>query len=217
MQRAPSTPRYVCSPQLSGPKSRLPSCAISPQAVAQRKKFVSVELVPGKGNSAEAWRTAVGKLKPMRTWKGKLNESHRLYVLSADLAWEAIEGTKPWEAVTPASEQSLTGVVEWLLCLTLSASDFVILWDGRRRKWRHLLESKLETRQYSELWISFSGRTNALRTGRYRRTALNAQNKECGFLLVGCAGFLVTCLAYFSLEVRGNFSGLLDLCIQNCW
>ena len=123
----------------------------------------------------------------MRTWKGKLNESHRLYVLSADLAWEAIEGTKPWEAVTPVSEQSLTGVVEWLLGLTLSASDFVILWDSRRRKWRHLLESKLETRQYSELWISFSGRTSALRTGRYRRTALNAQNKECGFLLMGCA------------------------------
>ncbi len=130
------------------------------KAQAKRQNLVQIGLAKSKnlaGISAVVKKTGI-----VNNFKGTLNDSHRLYVLSCDLISEA--GPEPWQmgGVSPIPKgEVIDGRLAYLKNSTEcdGPNDFTMAFDGRIRKLRPALEGALvaKGKDPEEMWIVFSG------------------------------------------------------------
>jgi hypothetical protein len=71
---------------------------------------------------------------------GKVSESHRVFLFSADL-WSEVK-TSPWSAV-PAWDEGAKHMIEWMLT-QVGPEDVLVFCDGRSRACRSKLEEMTE-------------------------------------------------------------------------
>ena len=93
------------------------------------------------------------KTAGLYNFKGKVAESHRLFLFCADPFMEA--KAIPW-ATVPSWDETARPTIEWLLTQT-GPQDVLVFCDGRSRSWRGKLEELLkEMRHFSEMWVVYS-------------------------------------------------------------
>ena len=103
-------------------------------------------------------------------FKGKVAESHRLFLFCADLFMEA--KAIPW-ATVPSWDETARPTIEWLLTQT-GPQDVLVFCDGRSRSWRGKLEELLkEMRHVSEMWVVYQP---SPRLGR--KVSFGSDNRE---------------------------------------
>ena len=153
--------------------------AVWNRARSQRQKLV--QLVECKNWTKAGLESAVAKATSVATFKGKLNEAHRLWVVSADLCGESDKA--PWkEAVF--RDKMFENTLNFLRD-KVGTFDFVVGFDGRHRAARRMLEDKLAPagQLLEELWIVYAKEKDNI-SGRTRRICLSAQTKEIGYMKI---------------------------------
>ncbi len=110
------------------------------KAIAMRKKLVTIQLVSNPRCEA-SWKEALKKT-PASNFKGKVNEKHRVFVLSCDLLTQT--GKEPWVIM---SEPDAKIVEETIKFMKGSKGDADVLmgFDGCQRKMRRVLEDSFGT------------------------------------------------------------------------
>lgn len=149
------------------------------QAVAVRKRHVSLSVATAA--TADAYRTAFNACGPVHRFTGVLNESHRLFVASADLVRDS--DNEPWHNVGAPPAQDWAEMMKFLNSRD-GPRDFVLSFDGRVRSCRREAEDGIKHASKAELWITYSGTLH--RAGRTRSTILAAENREVGILGLPC-------------------------------
>ena len=110
------------------------------------------------------------KTAGLYNFKGKVAESHRLFLFCADLFMEA--KAIPW-ATVPSWDETARPTIEWLLTQT-GPQDVLDFCDGRSRSWRGKLEELLkEMRHFSEMWVVYQP---SPRLGR--KVSFGSDNRE---------------------------------------
>ena len=153
--------------------------AVWAKARAQRQKFIQFAQCKTKILSKAGAEAALAQAASVARFKGKLNEAHRLYVVSADLLGEADK--IPWKA--PAfKDKSLEGALAYMKDRA-GDFDFVIGFDGRHRGARGILEANLTAgaKSVEEVWIVYGAEQD---TSRSRKTCLSSNNKEVGYVRI---------------------------------
>lgn len=153
------------------------------QAVAVRKRFATLS-VASTTDSMEAFRTAFNSSGSVHKFNGILNESHRLFVASADLIQD--HGSEPWQHMCDPPQNTWLNMMQFLNSRD-GARDFVLAFDGRSRESRRAAEDNIKRAHggTSELWILYMDCLK--RAGRSRSTALSAENREVGILGLPCS------------------------------
>ena len=155
--------------------------AVWKQAVTVRKRYatLSVPKVPGVDGLIGAFK-ACGAVQ---SFKGVLNESRRLFVMSADLVAETDE--RPWTGMSSPSKETLESFTKFMQ-VQIGTTDFLLLLDGRMRESRLAIGEWAASRPHmAELFVVYSGRT--VRAGRTRKTVLSASLVETGAVVLPCA------------------------------
>ena len=146
------------------------------RATTQRKKLVSFGIVkdPTKATSyAEIFK----KAGVARAFKGVLNESHRLFVFSADLQTET--GGTPWSTQCEVIKPRLAAALEFM-CSQRDVADVKVCFDGCNRPARSEIESTMmELPGAAEIFVVYDKPPNTWVT---RKNVLSARNIEVGFL-----------------------------------
>jgi hypothetical protein len=133
---------------------------------AQTKRQNLVQIGLAKSKNLAGISAVVKKTGIVNNFKGTLNESHRLFVLSGDLISET--GPEPWQTISQIGGVSpipkgdvLDGRLAYLKNSTEceGPNDFTMAFDGRIRKLRPALEGALvaKGKEPEEMWIVFSG------------------------------------------------------------
>ena len=105
---------------------------------------------------------------------GRAGESHRVFMLSAELLSES--GSTPW--VTPAPADPVLEPVLSFFSAQNGPHDATVVFDGRSRECRKQLETIMETRRhFSELWFVYA---SSKRLGR--KVCFASDNRETAFL-----------------------------------
>lgn len=168
-----------------------------------RKKFVSLVPLSGKGRTIEQYRQALAKTGSLRSHKPKLNESHRAFILSADLALEA-EGAKSWEAVTPYDVSSAHGVaVDWFKSMD-GPADLVFLFDGRSKTARKFFDEAIEAKpNTSEVWLTYTGPCGVDRISKSQKVSLGSKNREaCSVVLPTSPAKMVSSSTFSDMPIK---------------
>ena len=153
--------------------------AVWGKARTQRQKFIQFAQCKTKILSKAGVEAALTQAVSVARFKGKFNEAHRLYVVSADLLGEADK--VPWKA--PAfKDKSLEGALAYMK-FRAGEFDFVIGFDGRHRGAGSILEEHLAAgvKIVEEWWIVYGAEQEACRA---RKTCLSAQNKEVAYVRI---------------------------------
>jgi hypothetical protein len=113
-----------------------------------------VSIVNSRAASTKAaMQTLFEKSTSFYQFSGKVSESHRVFLFSADL-WSEAQAT-PWAAV-PAWDENAKHVIEWML-QQVGPHDVLVFCDGRSRTCRSKLEEMTKTvRHHSEVWVVYS-------------------------------------------------------------
>ena len=128
--------------------------AIWSKAQAQRRKLV---------NFAVATDLSMALDKPqaesIRSMNGKLNESHRLFVLSLDLLSES--SATPWTTPSTADKAEVQKLYKFMEQHATRESDFVLAFCGRSAPNRRVLEDLLNVLNcpstVTEMWVAYYG------------------------------------------------------------
>ena len=98
------------------------------------------------------------------TFKGELNSSHRMIVLSADQALEFDGGWASLPKLSPAADHNLSKIFKAKLDFALNGftgpAEFTFVFDGRSRAARQVIESSVASvpeTNLAELWITYKG------------------------------------------------------------
>jgi hypothetical protein len=98
------------------------------------------------------------------TFKGELNSSHRMIVLSADQALEFDGGWASLPKLSSAPDHNLSKIFKAKLDFALNGfsgpADFTFVFDGRSRAARQVIESSVASvpdTNLAELWITYKG------------------------------------------------------------
>jgi len=126
------------------------------KAQAQRRKFVQFgRLKAGGGTKAttDAIAELFKKSGPVRNFKGVLKESHRAFIVSADLLSESAD--EPWNKHTAPKEADLGALLDFALQQS-GPVDFVFAFDGRHRSSRRQIEDAWQGKTHmAEAFIVF--------------------------------------------------------------
>ena len=147
------------------------------KAKDHRKKFAHV--VVCKTKTSAAMNAAVKRATAFQSFKAKINESHRAYILSLDLLFEADK--EPWKTV-PEMQKSLFQYILDFLQGCCGSTDFVFAFDGRCRKMRGALDEALsgDGKEPSEMWVIYDA-SSSTSLGQ-RETCLSSINKEMALI-----------------------------------
>lgn len=154
------------------------------EAQKLRRKFVRLEAVatPSVAALQNVWQ----KSGPVRNFNATLKESHRLFLVSGDLAFEGNKA--PWASLS-SKPSAMKPLLEFVAGAALGPADFVVVFDGRQREIRRTIEDTLASRDHAcEAWIVYAGRTERTKADseadftRTRHVVLGARNKEVGFI-----------------------------------
>ena len=153
------------------------------RARAQRQKFV--QFAHWKNKSKEGLDAIFSKAQSISGFSGRLNESHRGFMVSMDMIQES--DVNPWlSTVCPKG-----GTTDAILSFATSREggvDFVFCFDGRSREARRRLEDSFEKARKAteEVWIVYSGKSSAPGS-RSRKVCMAANKKEALLLKLPCA------------------------------
>jgi hypothetical protein len=154
--------------------------AVWQKTQALRRRSVTLDCV--RTNTVEGWQAAWRKCGAVRNFTGQLKETHRAFLLSADLITEVKD--QPWSHITHSGGQ-LKPMLEFLLTME-GPTDFLLLFDGRSREARRAIEGATEKRPHGcEAWIVFAGKTNRVREDsamRSRKVLFGSKNMEMGLV-----------------------------------
>jgi hypothetical protein len=116
-----------------------------------RRKFVSI--VNCRPFSSKASMQALfEKSTSFYQFQGKVSESHRVFLFSADI-WSEPQ-TSPWTSV-PTWDENAKHMIEWMLS-QVGAQDVLVFCDGRSRSCRSKLEDMTKhMRHLSEVWVVY--------------------------------------------------------------
>ena len=128
-----------------------------------------------------AWNKATAEA--VRSWGGTLNESHRLFVYSADLAEES--QISPW--TTPGclggTRDEAKVILKWVRGVANKVSDFIAVFDGRNLSNRRFLEEEMgvasSSSTTSELCVMYR-QNHSSRPGR--KVFGSSPSRETGYL-----------------------------------
>ncbi len=159
-----------------------------------RKKVVSVATAKTKDGISRLVSKVFNNWKPVR------KENHRAFFLAADLVVENAE--KPWVQLSSYNKDELKNQLEFLESWPCGACDFIIMFDGRSRDARRVMDRSIckMTRAVEELWITYTGEGNLQRHERSRRVPFASSNSEAGYVLFPCAR------TKFSVKARNRFN-----------
>ena len=153
------------------------------QAQGCRKKFVTLSTL--KAKTLDAMTSALRVCGPVYKFNGNLNESHRLFVASADLIADGAAEAAPWSTLSPPSADYYKAMMAFLKAQN-GQKDFIAAFDGRMKECRKWQEEHLNGRDYlAEVWLLYQGRMT--RTGRARRTVLGSDSREVAHIGLPCA------------------------------
>jgi len=148
------------------------------QAVSQRKKFATLSVL--KAKTTDGITASFRLCGPVQNFKGVLNEAHRVFVLSADMLEERTG--KAWLASSTPAKADLEVVCAFLKTVP-GPTDFVVVFDGRNRASRRVIQDALSSAPHScELFILYTGKT--VRAGRTRKTLLASPTVEMASVLL---------------------------------
>ena len=153
------------------------------KAATVKKKLVTLVQYNSKSISPSGIKSIFEKSSAF-SWHGSLNESHRLFIISADLE---IEPAGAFSAPVMLSGDTLANFkkkLEFMKSIKGSA-DFLIAFDGRCRANRAAVESFLpaEPTEQAEMWISYTGSVNRAPS---RQVFAGNMNREVGFIRLPC-------------------------------
>jgi hypothetical protein len=128
----------------------------SPQAWKQasnlRRKYVNIVNSRASRASKVSMQAMFEKSTSFYQFHGKVSESHRVFLFSADMWAEA--KTTPWSAV-PTWEDDAKPMIDWMLS-QVGPQDVLVFCDGRSRACRSKLEDLTKTMRHpSEMWIVY--------------------------------------------------------------
>lgn len=151
------------------------------QAVGIRKRYATLSVL--KAATLDGYIASFKASGNVYGFKGVLNESHRLFVMSADLLTE--DGDKPWAALSPPSKDAIDAATGFFKVQT-GPTDFILVLDGRQRETRRTIQDwAAGLKQPScEVFILYQGRP--VRAGRTRKTFLTANLLETGIVVLPC-------------------------------
>ncbi|CAE6961854.1 unnamed protein product [Symbiodinium sp. CCMP2592] len=150
--------------------------AIWAKAQAQRRKLVNFAV-------ASDLATAMDKpqAESVRSMTGKLNESHRLFVMSLDLVSES--SATPWSTPSAVDKAEVQRLYKFMEKHATRESDFILAFCGRSASNRRILEDSLNVLNcpstVTEMWVAYYGKDDE-RPGR--KVFGGAPHREVGFL-----------------------------------
>ena len=147
------------------------------------------------------------------TFKGELNSSHRMIVLSADQALEFDGGWASLPKLSSTPDHNLSKIFKTKLDFALNGFcgpvDFIFVFDGRSRAARQVIESSIalipET-NLAELWITYKG---CLSRCSGRAVFGGEQNREVCFLKLPVGRVRIN-----SKEREDPFNSVANCCTQ---
>ena len=152
------------------------------RAVAQRKKLVTLALVKNTRLRA-SYLEAFNKCSGVAAFRGKVGESHRVFVLSCDLLNQ--KGKQPWLEASCPDEKVFDEMCGFLTTHARGPCDVVMAWDGCHRKCRRSLEDTVgKQTPCAEVFMVYASSWNGWIKKKY---FLGSENTECGFIVMPCS------------------------------
>jgi hypothetical protein len=146
------------------------------KAQAQRKRFCRYVVCTNK--TKEGLDAAVTKASSVFSFAGKLNESHRAFVLSCDLLQEL--EAQPWSTFTCPKGPAFDARLAYLSSRS-GPVDVCFLFDGRSRNARRTVEDHFDKVKVvlEETWIVYASTgSGGSGVGRSRKVCLASSTKE---------------------------------------
>lgn len=152
------------------------------RARAQRQKFV--QFAHWKNKTKEGLEALLSRAQSIAGMSGKLNESHRGFMVSMDLIQES--DVSPWLSTMCPKGGSTDAILSFATSRE-GGVDFVFCFDGRNREARRRLEDSFEKarKPTEEVWIVYSGKSSAPGS-RSRKVCMAANTKEALLLKLPC-------------------------------
>jgi hypothetical protein len=150
------------------------------RAVANRKKLVSLIQVKFPKQRA-SYLEALNKCSGVAGFRGKVGESHRVFVISCDLLNQ--KGKTPWAVASYPDEKIFEEMIGFVSTHGRGECDIIMAWDGCLRKTRRTLEDALmQGPACAEVFIVYSSSWNGWVKKKYH---LSSENIECGYIAFG--------------------------------
>lgn len=146
-------------------------------AQAQQKRKKTAQLALWSGKTPESLRQLVDKTL-FKTHEGKLNEAHRLFILSGDLLDDAKGSWAKPPGIQPASADPIMKFVE---TYPWKEHDILLFFDGCQKDTRAYFQEKLDEKNLLEFLLIYSKR---LRQGRQRKVFCAAQKVETAWMKI---------------------------------
>ena len=132
------------------------------KVTAERKK--TMQFLHLSNVNSTSLKEALNQTTVVPTFKGELNSSHRMIVLSADQALEFDGGWASLPKLSSAADHNLSKTFKAKLDFALNGftgpADFTFVFDGRSRAARQVIESSVSSvpdTNLAELWITYKG------------------------------------------------------------
>ena len=132
------------------------------KVTAERKK--TMQFLHLSNVNSTSLKEPLNQTTVVPTFKGELNSSHRMIVLSADQALEFDGGWASLPKLSAASDHNLSKIFKAKLDFALNGfpgpTDFTFVFDGRSRAARQVIESSVSSvpdTNLAELWITYKG------------------------------------------------------------
>ena len=146
------------------------------RAQAQRKKLVTLGLVKEAKNK-NSYMEVFKKAAAARSFKGEANESHRAFIMSAELLTQS--GKEPW-LLASAPPEDVVGAAMEFLSSHRDSFDVSLVFDGTMRKVRRQMEDHFSALPgVAEFAVVYDKAPNAC---FQRRNFMSHRNIEMGYV-----------------------------------
>jgi len=148
------------------------------QAQAQRKKLVTLGLLKDP-KKKESYKAVFNKSAQARAFKGEPNESHRAFVLSADLLHQC--GKEPWLTASAPPEDIMQAALDFISSQR-DTFDVSVVFDGTMRKVRRQIEDHYQNLPaVAEFAVVYDKAPNSV---FQRRNFMSQRNVELGHVKI---------------------------------
>ena len=142
------------------------------RSVAHRKKLVTLGLVKDAKKSA-SYSELFKKAGAVRNFRGVLNESHRIFVMSCDLLYQG--GMEPWSVGHKPPQEVLSAALDFL-SQQRDVADMILAFDGCMKACRSDIDEGLSALpSVGELFVVFD---KAWNSWVHRKHFMGARNAE---------------------------------------
>ena len=183
--------RQRSNPEEDGDRTKEERDSTWRQVTSHRKKFATLSAL--KADMIEGGVTAAFRsCGPVNKFTGIVNESHRLFVASAELWHENKE--EPWTQSSPPTPELWTTACKFVSSQT-GPVDFGMAFDGRCRATRRVQEdafdgpdgrvatARKQSTNVNEIWVVYKGRRAGKLLGRQSRSTVLSANHVEGALM----------------------------------